>query len=187
MTRFDRASTLPGRTTDAPKEQAMKKKNSLRALIAGVALASVACVGGGAYALANITSVNVTGPDHERITFTVTPGTGQFFTLPATNDPMRVDLDLVSSHGAVQTPSEVFSALINDDNNNAGMSWIGTNSDGTQVAGNSIEDGAITQLVCGSGCLIASLEVASVTDHSLELKTNSGPSFKEKYVINIWY
>ena len=47
---------------------------------------------------------------------------------------------MVSTHGGIQTPSEVFSALINDDNNDAGMSWVGTNSDGTQTAGNTIEE-----------------------------------------------
>jgi len=88
----------------------------------------------------------------------------------------------------VQTPSEVFTALVNVDQNGAGMSWIGTNSDGSQKAGSTISTHNITNLVCGASCLIASLNVNSVAQHTVVLKANAATSrIKETYVINIWY
>ena len=57
------------------------------------------------------------------------------FALPAADDPLRIDLDAISVNGGIQTPSEVFSALVNVDANGAGMSWIGTRSDGSRNPG----------------------------------------------------
>src|ERR1700728_2466836 len=119
----------------------MRMKPSLRALVVGVAVAGMMCVGGGAYAVTSITNspaVTVTGPDHERLTITLAPGASRTFVLPAANDPLRIDLDVVSVNGGIQTPSEVFSALVNVDANGAGMSWIGTRSDGSQKSGDTV-------------------------------------------------
>jgi hypothetical protein len=128
----------------------MRMKPSLRALAVGVAVAGMMCVGGGAYAVTSITNspaVNVTGPDHERLTITLAPGASRAFVLPAANDPLRIDLDAVSVNGGIQTPSEVFSALVNVDANGAGMTWIGTRSDGSHRSGYTFAGGpAITEL-----------------------------------------
>jgi hypothetical protein len=169
----------------------VKKKNYVRALAVGAAVTVMASVGGGAYAVtstAGVSAVNVTGPDHERLTFTLAPGASQSFKLPASNDPVRIDLDKVSTNGGVQTPSEVFSALVNVDANGAGMTWIGTNSDGSQSAGSTIKGTDITNLVCGTQCVIATLSVSSIAAHTVVLKANAATSIiKEKYVINVWY
>src|SRR3984957_15694780 len=120
------------------KENSMRMKPSLRALAVGVVAAGMMCVGGGAYAVTRITNspaVNVTGPDHERLTITLAPGGSRTFVLPAANDPLRIDLDAVSVNGGIQTPSEVFSALVTPDANSVGMSWIGTRSDGSKKSG----------------------------------------------------
>jgi hypothetical protein len=98
-------------------------KPSLRALVVGAAVAGMMCVGGGAYAVTSIASspaVIVTGPDHGRLTVTLAPGGSRTFALPAANDPLRIDLDAVTVNGGIQTPSEVFSALVNVDANRAG-------------------------------------------------------------------
>jgi len=169
----------------------MRKKYFIGTLAAVAAMTTIVGAGGVAYAVTQATSapaVIVTGPDHQRLTFTLAPGGSRVFKLPATNDPVRIDLDKVSTNGGVQTPSEVFSALVNADANNAGLSWIGTNSDGSQAANSTIKSSNITNLVCGAHCLIASLNVASVGNHTVVLKTNAATSIiREKYVINIWY
>jgi hypothetical protein len=167
------------------------KKNYARGLVVGGVVAALACVGGGAYALTagpSISVVNVTGPDHERLTFTLAPGGSQVFRLPAANDPVRIDLDEVSTNGGVQTPSEVFSALVNVDRNGAGMSWIGTSSDGSQAANSTIHSSTITKLVCGPSCVIATLSVSSVGARTVVLTANAATSIiDETYVVNIWY
>jgi hypothetical protein len=108
--------------------------------------------------------------------------------VPASNDPVRIDLDKVSTNGGVQTPSEVFSALVNVDRNNAGMSWIGTNSDGSQTAGSTAHGSTLTTLVCGTNCVIATLSVSSVAAHTVVLTANAATSsISEEYVVNLWF
>jgi len=166
----------------------MSTKHYVRAIVAGAAVAAVAAVGGLAYAVTNVPAVNVTGPDHQRITITLLPGGSKSFKLPAANRPVRIDLAKVSTNGGVQTPSEVFSALVNVDKNGAGMSWIGTNSDGSQHADSTVRIHNITNLVCGASCLIASLNVNSIAGHTVVLRQNPATtSIKGTYVINIWY
>jgi hypothetical protein len=170
----------------------MSIKPSLRALTVGVAVAALMCVGGGAYAVTSITAspaVIVTGPDHERLTITLAPGASSTFALPAANDPIRIDLDAVSVNGGIQTPSEVFSALVNVDANQAGMSWIGTRSDGSQKSGYTFSGGpTITELTCGANCVIAWLNSGSAARRTVTLRQNANTtSISRTYVINIWY
>jgi hypothetical protein len=170
----------------------MRMKPSLRALAVGVAVAGMMCVGGGAYAVTSITSspaINVTGPDHERLTITLAPGASRTFELPAANDPLRIDLDAVSVNGGIQTPSEVFSALLNVDANRAGMSWIGTRSNASQTSGYTFNGGpTITELTCGANCVIAWLNSGNAADRTVTLKQNANTtSIRRTYVINIWY
>ena len=167
------------------------KKNYVRGLVVGTAVAALACVGGGAYAVTSapgVSAVNVAGPDHQRLVFTLAPGASQTFRLPAANDPVRIDLDSISTNGGIQTPSEVFSALVNVDRNAQGMSWIGTNSDGSQAANSTIHSSTITQLVCGANCVIATLSVSNAGARTVMLTANKATSIiNETYVINIWY
>jgi hypothetical protein len=117
------------------------------------------------------------------------PGGSRTFVLPAANDPLRIDLDAVSVNGGIQTPSEVFGALVNVDANRAGMTWIGTNSDGSQKSGYTFTGGpAITELTCGANCVIAWLNSGSATHRTVTLKQNvNTTSIRRTYVINIWY
>jgi hypothetical protein len=163
----------------------------MRALAVGVAVTAMAAAGGGAYAATRAVAaspVPVTGIDHQRLIVTLAPGRSQAFRLPASNDPVRIDLAKVSTNGGVQTPSEVFGALVNADANGAGMSWIGTYSDGSQHAGSTISGNVITELVCGPGCVIGTLSVSSVPGRTVVLRANAATSrIRETYVINIWY
>jgi hypothetical protein len=169
----------------------MDKKHRARALAVATAVTAMVAVGGGAYAATSVATISptpVTGIDHQRLTVTLAPGGSQSFRLPATNDPVRIDLDKISTNGGIQTPSEVFSALVNADANGAGMSWIGTYSDGSQHAGSTVSSATITELVCGSGCVIGTLSVSSTTARTVVLHANAATSIiRETYVINIWY
>ena len=138
--------------------------------------------------VAGVSGVNVSGPDHQRLVFTLAPGASQTFRLPAANDPVRIDLDKISANGGTQTPSEVFSALVNVDRNARGMSWTGTNSGGSQAANSTIHSSTITQLVCGANCVIATLSVSSVGARTVMLTANAATSIiNETYVVNIWF
>jgi len=164
------------------------KRRLLQAIAAGAALLAVAGGGGVAFAATDSPSVIVTGPDHQRLTFVLSPGGSFVFKLPATDDPVTIDIASPSTNGGVQTPSEVFSALINANGNDSGMSWIGTNSDGSQSGNSTIHTTDVANLVCGTGCVIAWLRVASISAHTLVVTANPKTSIiRERYVVNIWY
>jgi hypothetical protein len=166
----------------------MIKRRLLQAVVAGAALLALAGGGEAAFAATSSPSVIVTGPDHQRLTFVVSPGGSFVFKLPATNDPVTIDIASPSTNGGVQTPSEVFSALINANGNDSGMSWIGTNSDGSQSGNSTIHTTDVANLVCGPGCVIAWLRVKSIPAHTLILTANAKTSIiRERYVVNIWY
>lgn len=167
----------------------MLKRRLLQVAAVGAALLALA--GGGGAALAATSSspnVVVTGPDHQRLSFVLSPGGSFVFKLPATNDPVTVDIASPSTNGGIQTPSEVFSALVNANANDSGMSWIGTNSDGTQSGNSTIHTTDVANLVCGAGCVIAWLRVDSISAHTLRLTANAKTSIiRERYVVNLWY
>jgi len=160
-----------------------------RLLVAGAALLVVCLSAGVGLAAASTTHSNVvTGPDHERLAFTLKPGGSYTFTLPAANDPLQIDIDHVSTNGGLQSPSELFSALLNVDSNGAGMSWIGTNSNGSETGNNSSNTANITNEYCGpSSCVVASLYVGNVLHRTVRLKATKNSGVKETFVINIWY
>jgi len=169
----------------------MSKSYYLRPMAVGVAIVALAAASGAAYAAAQAprsSKVIVTGPDHERLTVTLSPGGSFVFRLPAANDPVTIDIAKPSTNGGVQTPSEVFSALVNADANHAGISWIGTNSDGSQTGNSTIHSTDIANLVCGAHCVIAWLRVRSVPSRTLVLTANPATSIiRELYVLNIWW
>jgi len=167
----------------------MLKRRLLQAVAVGAALLALGGAGGAAFAATSSSpSVIVTGPDHQRLTFVLSPGGSAVFKLPATNDPVTIDIASPSTNGGVQTPSEVFSALINANSNDSGMSWIGTSSDGSQSGNSTIHTKDVANLVCGPGCVIAWLRVNSISAHTLRLTANAKTSIiRERYVVNIWY
>lgn len=166
----------------------MTKRRLLQAVAAGAAVLALTAGGGAAFAAAKSPNIIVTGPDHQRLTFVLPPGGSFVIKLPATNDPVRIDIASPSTNGGVQTPSEVFGALVNANANNSGMSWIGTSSDGTQSGNSTIHTTDIANLVCGPSCVIAWLRVKSIPAHTLVVTANPKTSIiRELYVVNIWY
>ena len=82
----------------------------------------------------------------------------------------------------------MFSALVNVNRNAPGMSWIGTNSDGSQAANSTIHSSTITQLVCGTNCVIATVSVSNVGARTVMLTANAATSIiHETYVVNMWF
>src|SRR5215469_11186447 len=184
------ARSISGTPAPAPATGARRIRNKrlLQAVAASAALLALAGTSGAAFAAASSPEVIVTGPDHQRLSVVLAPGKSFVFKLPKTNDPVRIDIASPSTNGGVQTPSEVFSALVNANANDAGMSWVGTNSDGSQAGNSTIHTTDIANLVCGANCVIAWLRVKSVPGHTLILTANSQTSIiRELYVLNIWY
>jgi hypothetical protein len=166
----------------------MRKARLVQAIAAGAAVIALTGGAGAAFAAASSAGGIVTGPDHQRLTFSLSPGGSFVFKLPATNDPVRIDIASPSTNGGVQTPSEVFSALVNANENDSGMSWVGTSSDGSQSGNSTIHTTDIANLVCGANCVIAWLRVKSASAHTLILTANAKTSvIRELYVVNIWY
>lgn len=182
-----RDTAAPAPASSAPPSR-IRNQRVLRAVAASAALLALAGTSGAAFAAASTPRVIVTGPDHQRLSVVLAPGKSFVFKLPKTNDPIRIDIASPSTNGGVQTPSEVFSALVNANANDAGMSWVGTNSDGSQAGNSTIHATDIANLVCGANCVIAWLRVKSVSGHTLILTANSQTSIiRELYVVNIWY
>jgi hypothetical protein len=100
-------------------------------------------------------------PKVDEVAFSLAPGGSKSFKIPASNQPVEVQIDNYAVHNGIQTPSELFSALVNLDANGSGMSWNGTNSDGTSSVGSSPhgDTGPIVTETCGSGWVKATLNV----------------------------
>jgi len=185
MARSISGTPAQARAAGAPR---IRNGRLLRAVAASAAVLALAGTSGAAFAAASSPRVIVTGPDHQRLSVVLAPGHSFVFKLPKTNDPVRIDIASPSTNGGVQTPSEVFSALVNANANNSGMSWVGTSSDGSQAGNSTIHTTDIANLVCGANCVIAWLRVKSISAHTLILTANSQTSIiRELYVVNIWY
>jgi hypothetical protein len=78
---------------------------------------------------------------------------------------------------------------VNVDANGAGMSRIGTSSNGSLKSGYTFSGGpAITDLTYGANCVIAGLNSGSAAHRTVTLKQNANTtSIRRTYVINIWY
>jgi hypothetical protein len=169
------------------------KKRYFRALVAGATVIAAASIGGVAYGVTSSTALTVKGsahatgrdPDHQQFTFTLAPGTSYAFALPERDVPISIDIAATSSSGDIQAPSQVFSALIDVDKDDVGMSWIGTNSNGSQSASSTTSRTDIANLVCGTNCLIASLDADIGSPGTVVLETDAATS--ETYAVNVWY
>jgi len=144
----------------------------------------------GALQTATIHAAKGAKPHKEQLTITLAPGAAQSFNLPVADQPVEIQIDNYSTNGGVQTPSEVFSALANYNANGAGMSWVGTNNDGTQSAGNSfdVSSGPVTTETCGTSCVIATLSVSDAATGEVTLSTNPDTNtIDNTFVVDLWY
>jgi hypothetical protein len=123
-----------------------------------------------------------------QLSFMLAPGGSRNFTLPNVKSPIRIEVSLPSTNGAVQEPSEVMWALVNRDSGNGNITWIGTNSDGTSVGSNSLQSTDIANVTCGSDCTIASLSVANASAGQLVMTQNAATtSITRSYIVRLYY
>jgi hypothetical protein len=136
------------------------------------------------------TDVNAT-PRVDEIAVTLAPGASKSFKIPVTQQPVEVQIDNYQNNHGVQTPSELFSALVNVDDNGSGMSWNGTNSDGTSSVGSSGVDptGPIVTETCPTaGCVKTTLNVSNASNGTVTLNLSpTTAGFTNKFLVEMWY
>jgi hypothetical protein len=106
--------------------------------------------------------------------FVVPPGGHVCFALPAVQFPVHVMISETLLNGGTQTPSEVFEAIVNQDPKSTQMTWIGTNSDGTQKGSNSLVTPLIASLWGGAAPTVnAELRVCSLPNRQIGIFQNA--------------
>jgi len=163
----------------------------------GTLLLAGACVGWAATASASgtghsqIATEVVATPKVAEIAITLAPGASKSFQIPVTQQPVEVRIDNYQNNHGVQTPSELFSALVNVDDNGSGMSWNGTNSDGTSSVGTSGADptGPIVTETCPTaGCVKTTLNVSDASNGTVTLNLSpTTTAFTNKFLVEMWY
>jgi len=79
-------------------------------------------------------------------------------------------------------------AVVNYDSGSGQFTWVGTDSDGAQRGSNSIQSSALATITCGSGCVIATLGVASPQAATLKITTNAATSIiTERFIVSMWF
>jgi len=71
-----------------------------------------------------------------RHTFTIAPGHSDAFPMPVAGKPVHVDVSVNFTNGTTVSPTELMSALIEQNPTTGVITFIGTNSDGTVAANN---------------------------------------------------
>jgi hypothetical protein len=124
----------------------------------------------------------------QQYSFTLKPGGSFRFTLPNVKSPIRIEVSSPSTNGGVQAPSEVMWALVNKDSGNGNITWIGTNSDGTTVGSNSVQNTDIANITCGTNCTVSSLIVANASVGQLAMTRSSTTTrISGSYIVRLYY
>jgi len=100
--------------------------------------------------------------------FVLAPGAHVCFALPAVQLPVHVMISESLLNGGTQTPSELIEAILNQDAHSTQMTWLGTNSDGSQLGTNSLATPVIAKLFGGGPTTInAELRVCSLPNREI--------------------
>jgi hypothetical protein len=122
-----------------------------------------------------------------QIKFTLSPGASKTFTLPNVAGPIRIEISSPSSNHGVQEPSELMWALVNWDHGTEGsdqITWIGTNSDGTTLGTNSLQNSIIASIF-GAPSVLKVVDAATGT---LEVtRSSAGTIIDGNYVVRLYY
>jgi hypothetical protein len=70
--------------------------------------------------------------------FSLPPGGTKTISLPVIQVPVRLAASVSFENNGTLTPSELVSAVVNQDPKSGQVTWIGTNGDGSQAAGNTL-------------------------------------------------
>ena len=134
------------------------------------------------------------GAHHQELSFDVAPGASATFPLPKTQWPVRIDVSFSLLNVGTQIPSEIMSAVVNQDPSSSKITWVGTNNDATQQAGTSLPTGSapVIARICGGGCPTtnATLEVNSdaTLPGTLKLAVNAATVVSTgHFKVALWY
>jgi len=132
---------------------------------------------------------------HDEQNFSIAPGGSASFAIPNTQEPVFIAVSETVLNGGTQLPSEIMSAVVNQDPSSFKFTWVGTNSDATMQAGTSTPSGSnplIAKICGGVGCLVTNftLEVNSDTTLPGTLKLTSSANtvgLTAHFKVNLWY
>jgi len=120
-------------------------------------------------ALASTTAAHADDGHYRRQSFTQYVGQGFVMKLPETDVPVRIDVS-ARIDGKPIAGSMVMSALVTQDPYTRAISWVGTDSDGGNRAGNTdAGDGAIARILAPDGTAYAVLVVDNVSKGRVKL------------------
>jgi hypothetical protein len=106
--------------------------------------------------------------------FVVPPGGHVCFALPAIQLPIHVMISESALNGGTQVPSELIEAIVNQDGKSTQMTWLGTNSDGSQLGSNSIATPLIASVWGGAPPTFnAQLRVCSLPNREIGIFQNA--------------
>jgi hypothetical protein len=150
--------------------------NNLKHLLVGAGLAiATACAVTG--------TVSAASPHYVLLKFALPPGGSRSIPLPADQIPIRVAVSATLRNGGTQTPSELMTAVVNTDPSSHQLTWIGTNSDGTQSAGTTLGPSLIASIDHGNDTLSAQAPGPKAPHGSLIVAQSATRSIKEAYYI----
>jgi hypothetical protein len=134
---------------------------------------------------------NLISNHHSELTFDLEPGQSFSFPLPKKQSPVRIEVTVSRMNGGTQTPSEIMYAVVNQDPVSNQMTWIGTNSDGSAAATNSLDstDGVIA-VVCGGACPTYDdrMLVDDLSKSTVKIESNDATvTVKSSYVVHLWF
>jgi len=142
-------------------------------------------------ALKAIVEDNLIGDHHTELTFDLNPGESFSFPLPKKQSPIRIEVTVSRMNGGTQKPTEIMYAVVNQDPVSNQMTWIGTNSDGSVAATNSLDStDDVIAVICGGACPTYDdrLLVNDLSDSTVKIESNNATvTVKSSYIVHLWF
>lgn len=142
-------------------------------------------------ALKALINDNLIGNHHTELTFDLEPGQSFSFPLPKKLSPVRIEVTVSRMNEGTQTPTDIMYAVVNQDPESNEMTWIGTNSDGSVVATNSLDSADdVIAVICGGACPTFDdrLLVDDLTTSTVKIESNAETvSVTSSYVVHLWF
>lgn len=103
---------------------------------------------------APLPAARAASPNVVRYEFVLAPGGSKTIGMPVILSPVDMLVSLSAENNGTQTPSALAHALVNEDPKSRELTWIGTSSDGTTVAGTTLSSSEIAIIGPSPGNLI---------------------------------
>jgi hypothetical protein len=131
-----------------------------------------------------LVTLTPTTDHYQELAFSLNPGESYSFTLPAVQAPVRIEVSFSLLNAGTEAPSEIMYAVVNQDGQSHQMTWIGTNSDGSQLGSNSMDNTQIASI--GDGDTV--LEVDSLPNSTVKItQSATRSSIAGHYIVHLWY